>query len=276
MSTSNAAYAPDTLSFARDYSLKECIDHLADGGFVEFQLSLHPGFAWPSEMNATARGSLRRHIADRGLTLAAVNLPGVEINLGSLYPEMRAYTLDVLAQNIEIAGELGARSVIIAPGKHHPLLPASKETMMGHFYAALDVLAPLSERMKTTLCVENTPSSFLSSTEGLISALDNYGNDSIGVCYDVPNGHFVKEDVAPALRKLGDRLKLLHVADTTREAHRHAAVGAGDISFAEIGSALTAIKHKFRPVLEVITPDSDSDLQMTVKNLNAVGWGALH
>ena len=270
---SNFSYfAIDTLSYSVGHSLDGCIRHLADKGCRALQLSLHPGILWPSEMDGAARSSLRRNIHSSGMSVVSVNLPGVELNLGSVYPEMRAYTLALLTDNIKFAGDLGAPAIVIAPGKPHPLIPVPKSTLTNHFYKALDILLPLARKLGTTVCVENTPSSFLPDTEGLIAAIESFGNSEVGVCYDLANGYFVKEDLGKALRRIGPRLKLVHVADTTREVARHAAVGQGSIAFAEIAPVLREIGYGERPVLEVISLEGEKDMEMTAQNLVNMGW----
>ena len=57
---------------------------------------------------------------------------------------MRAYTLNILAETVRLAGELGARGVIISPGKASPLFAAPEEELFGYFFAALDQLCPIA------------------------------------------------------------------------------------------------------------------------------------
>ena len=266
-------FAIDTLSYAAVQPLSACIDHLSAKGCAAVQLSLHPGYLWPSETDGAARAALRRHLAARGIAVVSVNLPGVEINLASVYPEMRAYTIDLLRQNLELAADLGAPLIVIAPGKPHPLLPAAKDVQLAHFHAALDILLPLASRLGTSLSVENTPSSFLPDAASLIAALDAYREEKIGICYDFPNAHFIREDIGAALAGLGPRLSLVHLADTGHDAHRHAAIGRGTIPFSEIAPVLRGTGFAGLPVLEVISGDIAREMEISAQRLVQLGWG---
>ena len=91
------------------------------------------------------------------------------------------------------AGELGARGIVVGPGKPNPLFPMPRERIVSHFYRALDVLAPLARQAGTRLLIENMPFAFLPDAELLMQVVDGYGDDSIRVIYDVANAHFIGE-----------------------------------------------------------------------------------
>ncbi len=90
-----AAFTVDTHSYTQSLTAAACVEHLAalECRAVEFLLA--PGHLWPSELDAGARQALRRLLADAGMTVTALNIPNFDVNLGSDYPEMRAYTLDL-------------------------------------------------------------------------------------------------------------------------------------------------------------------------------------
>ena len=88
-------------------------------------------------------------------------MPNIDINVAGAAPEMRAYSLDLLTDTVRLAGELGARGVVIGPGKANPLFPADADELIGHFFAALDRLCPVAESAGTALWVENMPFAFL-------------------------------------------------------------------------------------------------------------------
>ena len=144
----------------------------------------------------------------------------------------------LLRQIVELAGDLGVPGVVIGPGKSNPLFPAPRERLEGFFFAALDELAPVARKVGTALWVENMPFAFIPDIEGLMQVLDRYGNDDIGIVYDVANGHFIKEDLGAALRRCRKRLKLVHLSDTNQQVYRHDPVGKGDVPFAQVPPVL--------------------------------------
>jgi L-ribulose-5-phosphate 3-epimerase len=273
MSRDASAFAVNTYSYTLTHNVSDCIATLGERGYTEFELMMYPGHLWPADIDRAGRQALRRFIESNGLRVVTLNMPNIDLNVAAAAAEMRAYTLANLRGVVELAGDLGAPGVVIGPGKANPLLPAPLERLTGYFYAALDTLAPLAEKAGTALYVENMPFAFLPGAAALLAALDRYGNDRIGVVYDVANGHFINEDIGAALRKCRRRLKVVHLSDTKQKLYRHDAVGLGTVDFAPIPAVLDEIGYRKRPVLEIIAADGDRGIDDSVERLVALGWG---
>ena len=273
MNSSTRSFACNTYSYTMSHTAEGCLSHLADLGFSEFELMMYPGHLWPPDIDAAQRVALRGLIERRGLRISTLNMPNVDMNIAGASAQMRRYTLDLLRQIVELAGELGAEGVVIGPGKANLLFPAPRERLEGFFFAALDELVPVAKKAATALWVENMPFAFLPDIEGLMQALDRYGNDALGIVYDVANGHFIGEDLAAALRRCQGRLKLVHLSDTGRNAYRHDPVGMGDVPFRLVPPVLAEIGHTRLPVLEIISRDADADIASSAGKLSAMGFG---
>ncbi|MBZ0146612.1 MAG: sugar phosphate isomerase/epimerase [Pseudorhodoplanes sp.] len=274
MNRNAQSFACNTYSYTISHRAEACLSHLADLGFSEFELMMYPGHLWPQDIDAAQRSSLRRLIESRDLRIVTLNMPNIDMNIAGASLQMRRYTLDMLRQIVELAGELGAAGVVIGPGKSNPLFPAPRERLDGFFFSALDELVPLAKKAGTALWVENMPFAFIPDIEGLMQALDRYGNDDIGIVYDVANGHFIKENLGDALRRCRKRLKLVHLSDTGRTVYRHDPVGAGDVPFSEVPPVLAEIGYSRLPMLEIISQDSDADtgILSSTEKLAAMGY----
>jgi sugar phosphate isomerase/epimerase len=204
----------------------------------------------------------------------SLNMPNIDLNIAAAGEEMRRHTLGLLHGILELAGDLGVPGVVIGPGKANPLMAAPRERLLGHFFRALDELAPHAERVGTQLYIENMPFAFLPDAEGLMAALERYGDDRIAVIYDVANGVFIGEDPGAGLRRVRDRLKLVHLSDTPREVYRHSAVGEGVVPFAEVPPVLEEVGYRDLPMLEIIAEDPDPALRASVERLFELGWPA--
>jgi len=263
----------NTYSYMRSHSAQDCVTRLAELGFREFELMTHPGHLWPADLSAEQRSGLRRLFDDNGLTLTTLNMPNVDINIAAAAQGMRAYSLKLLIETIRLAGDLGARGVVIGPGKANPLFPAGADELTKHFFDALDLLGPLAESSGTALWVENMPFAYLPKIDDLLRRLNDYGNEAVRVVYDIPNAYFIGEDFADGLRQCGDRLALVHLSDTGRQHYRHDPVGLGTVPFAEVPAALAAIGYTAQPMLEIISRDPDRDIVDSVKRLRKLGFG---
>lgn len=271
----NAAnFGCNTYSYMLTHCAEDCLARLADFGFREFELMVHPGHLWPAEFSTERRRALRALLAQHELQLPALNLPNIDINIASTTPEMRAYTLDLLAETFRLAGEVGASGVVMSPGKASPLLPAAPDVLRGHFFAALDRLCPVAGSAGTALWIENVPFSFLPAIDGIMETLASYGNNDIRIVYDVANAHFIGEDFAEGLKACRERLVLVHLSDTNREVYRHNPVGAGTVPFASVPPALMAVGYHVRPMLEIISRDPERDILASADRLSALGFTA--
>jgi len=271
--TANASgYAINTYAYTLSHSAEDCVALLAGRGHTCFELMMYPGYLWPADTDAAARRRLRALLADNGLEVITLNMPNVDLNIAGATAEMRAYSLDILQGVIGLAGDLGVPGVVIGPGKANPLFPAPAERLTGYFFEALDVLVPFAEQAGTALWVENMPFAFLPTADQLMQVLERYGDERLGVVYDLANGAFVREDLGDGLRRVRARLKLVHLSDTPLDVYRHAPVGQGVVPFAEVVPVLEEIGYRGPPMLEIISETPDDDLPASVAALDAMGW----
>jgi sugar phosphate isomerase/epimerase len=269
-------FGANSYSYMRSHAASACLARLAELGFREFELMVHPGHLWPADMSTGERAELRRLIERNGWTLTSLNMPNIDINVAAAAPGMRAYSLALLEDTTRLAGDLGARGMVIGPGKANPLFPADASELMGYFFAALDRLCPIAEECRTALWLENMPFAFLPGIGELTDALERYGNDALRVVYDIANAHYIGEDFAAGLQQCHDRLALVHLSDTGRQVFRHDPVGLGTVPFAQLPRALAAVGHGARPMLEIISRDPDRDIVASANKLALLGFAPLH
>jgi L-ribulose-5-phosphate 3-epimerase len=266
-----SVFGANTYSYMRAVGAEACLARLAALGFREFELMVHPGHLWPSELSAGQRRSLRRLIEQSGWTLTTLNMPNIDINVAAAAPEMRAYSLKLLGDIVRLAGELGASGVVIGPGKANPLFAADSSELIGHFFAALDRLVPISEKSGTALWIENMPFAFLPAIGELMDALRRYGNDALRIVYDIANAYFIGEDFVAGLQQCRERLALVHLSDTGRQVYRHDPIGLGEVNFESVPRALHAAGYARWPMLEIISRDPDRDIVASADKLAALG-----
>jgi sugar phosphate isomerase/epimerase len=265
-------FAINTYSHTASYSALDCLRHLAGQGYTDFELMIYPGHLWPATTDAAARRELRNFVDGQGLRIVTLNMPNIDMNIAAAAEEMRRHTLGLLHAILGLAGDLEVPGVVIGPGKANPLMPAPTERLIGHFFRALDELAPHAERVGTQLYVENMPFAFLPDAKGLMAALDRYGDDGIAVIYDIPNAVFIGEDPGEGLRRVRERLKLVHLSDTPLEVYRHSAIGEGAVRFADVPPVLDEVGYTGLPMLEIVADDPDQAIRSSIERLFALGW----
>jgi L-ribulose-5-phosphate 3-epimerase len=272
MTSAFTKFGCNTYSYTRSTRADDCIRHLVDLGFTEFEVMIHPGHLWP---DATAPGtisSLRSILESNRARIVTLNTPNVDLNIASASETVRAYSLDLLETIIRFAGELGSAGVIVGPGKPNPLFPAPISSLLPHFYAALDRLSPVAKECSVQLWAENMPFSYLPRVDALVSALDEYGDPNIGIVFDFANAHFVSDDLTEAMQHAKPRLKLVHLCDTGRLTYRHDPVGIGDVPFAAFPGIVESLHLPWKPMLEIISLTPDKDLAISADRLAAMGY----
>jgi L-ribulose-5-phosphate 3-epimerase len=267
-----ALFGCNTYAYMMSESAESCMARLADVGFQEFEFMVHPVHLWPAELTAGKRAAINRLKEQRGLQITTLNLPNIDMNIASTVGEMRSYSLNLIAETVRLAGEVGARGVIISPGRASPLFPAPEDELMGYFFAALDRLCPIAASSGTALWIENVPTTWIPTIGGLMAALKRYGNDAVRIIYDIANAHFIAEDFVDGLQQCRSRLELVHLSDTGQKIFRHDPVGEGTVPFAEVPRALAAVGYKARTVLEIISRDPDRDIIASASKLAALGF----
>jgi L-ribulose-5-phosphate 3-epimerase len=275
-SSDASLFGANTYSYMRSHSAEACVAQLADQGFDEFEIMVHPGHLWPSDMSAEQRRALRQTIESGKLKLVSLNMPNIDINVAAAAQGMRIYSLKLLIETVRLAGELGARGVVVGPGKANPLFPASPDELTKYFFEALDLLCPVAESAGTSLWVENMPFAFLPGIGELLAALKQYGNDAVRIIYDIPNAYFIGEDFVDGLQQCRPLLELVHLSDTGRQAYRHDPVGLGTVPFAEVPRALEAVGYNAKPMLEIISRDPDADIIASAAKLAVLGFNCPH
>lgn len=271
MSQFGDTFGINTYSYTQDMTAANCLRHLADQGVRAVELMFYPGHLWVTDPSSTLQ-DIRTVIEGNGITLMSVNGPNIDLNIAAATEEMRKLSLDLNISYLRIAGELGAKGLVLGPGKANPLFPLPDDVLEGHFHRALDLLVPVAESSGVEIFVENMPFAFLPNAEGLMASLAHYGNEDLRVCYDVANGYFIGEDPRAGLETVASRLAIVHISDTTQKVYKHDAVGLGDMDFSTLPQDLQDVGYTEPALLEIISRNADEDIGNSIKELRAVGF----
>ncbi len=270
MSEFGDRFGINTYSYTQSMTAADCLRHLSRKGVKAVELMFYPGHVWITDDAATI-AEIRDVIVGEGIELLSMNSPNIDLNLAAATKEMRDLTLEINKSYLRIAGELGARGLVVGPGKANPLFPLPTERMTGYFLEALDALLPLAKDTGVALYLENMSFAFLPAAAELMDVLDRFGGDEIRVCYDVANAHYIGEDPVEGLDIVSSRLAIVHFSDTTQRTYRHDPIGDGDVDFSKLPEALSNVGYKNPVVLEIIAPDADESISRSIATLQTSG-----
>ena len=204
--------------------------------------------------------------------MLALDLPSNDINLASTSVDVVDFNVESYSATIRLAGELGARWVVVLPGRRHLLLPPHDDRLLSIYRAAMGRLVRLAESCGVRLLIENHPQTLLPDARSIADFLTQERYGRVDSLYDIANGFAIGEDLNTALAALKVFLSMVHVSDSPAGQWRHDQIGQGDIDFAAARAALESHGFEGPIVAEIIVPDPVAQLVQARATLRAGGW----
>nr|WP_210261318.1 sugar phosphate isomerase/epimerase family protein [Enterovirga sp. DB1703] len=228
---------------------------MADFGYRTFELMVHPIHLPLDEFDPADRRRLAALLAEVGARDCSLNLPSLDQNLASAFPRVRAASVQMFRDVVDLASDLGIEWLVTVPGRMSPLFPPPQEKRTAWMRESIEALLPHAERRGVRLAIENVPVAAFPDAASLGSFVRSFGTDRVGVCYDAANAHFIGESPAAGIRQLADVLRIFHLSDTGRTVWKHDPVGTGTVPFAELPPALAEAGFAGPCIMEIIGAD---------------------
>lgn len=263
---------PSSYSYLWRSDLPAAIEDMASAGFqqTEIMAGLPHIDLWRN--GADLAGEISAASERTGLRIMGLNPPGLDINIGSPDASMRDWSTRMYVAVGRLAAEVGARYLVVHPGRRHVLVPAPAAAARDWVIAAVGLIA--SELASTGLRVlfENTPTGLLDTAEECVDVVRHLGADNVGLVYDVANG-FMVEDPASGLRTTAEYVEVVHLSDTTADRWQHAPVGSGEVDFGAVARTAADVGFDGEVVLETVhTGDIAEGLRRDRSRLSRAGW----
>ncbi|MBX3549909.1 MAG: sugar phosphate isomerase/epimerase [Xanthobacteraceae bacterium] len=241
-----------------------CIRHLMSRGYARFEVMLTEPHCWPLSLPREIRQQIAQRVKSKELEITSINLGGFDNNLASQAAEVRQLAVKIIASVLELAGDWGAKGIVVSPGLGRPLLPPPAGRLEQAFRSSIEQLLPVAEKTGVDLLLENIPYSFAPKADGLASVIESIGSKRIGVCYDVPNALFAREAPEDGFCRLADHIRLVHFSDTGLDVWKHDRIGQGVVDFASALKVMREIGYGGPLVLEIIDSDGDNAIDESV------------
>jgi len=261
----------NTYPFLWTSSMDEAFPRIKNLGFTQVEILASPPFFPLSERERIKPDDFMRIVEKAGVNIHSLNLPGQDINLASPYEEMRVFTENQYRKLIDFARKTGVPYIVMPPGRLHPLLPPDFEWIWRVTKPHIERLVEYAEKNGVTMLVENVPTLFLQTAEQIDWATGEIKSRHFAVAYDVANA-FMVEDPAEGIRKLGAKIRLIHLSDTTRSKWEHNVIGSGAVDFGTVNKALLEIGFDGICMLEIIAPQAENGILSSIDKLRREGW----
>lgn len=196
--------------------------------------------------------SLRKAADESGICFSQVHAP----MCGPYEIDNDNYKMEITRRCFELCEILGAPYLVVHPACFlDNLYGQNLEHTFEYNLKFYRSLIPFAEKHNVVIGLENMFAvdphkekltlckTFFSTMEDIIAFMDAIGTDRFGVCLDTGHYHITCGQPAEAVRKLGSRLKLLHVHDNRGWEDDHMAPFFGHVDWADFMAALKEVGY---------------------------------
>ena len=228
------------------YSVETGLDFIIDIGFkvidINFSASIHKeptrvdnalhGPDWRARMER-----LKASLDQRDVVVPYSHLPFFPFE--DIDPAT-SFEHEMTLRAIEASGILGVKWAVVHPSALEDNGKAYERTKN-----YLQLLLETADKYGVGLAIENLakPGHFCSDLDALCQLVDEFPGN-VGICWDTGHCNLLQEEQAFGLRKIGDRLKVLHVHDNFGSKDEHSVPYAGTIDWDKVMTALKEIGFK--------------------------------
>jgi myo-inositol catabolism protein IolH len=247
--------ALDPTPFHHSHSLLEFPQLAADLGYQYLQLTPHadfiPFFAHPKADDGLV-AKLNKACADAGVEIASV-LP--VLRWSSPDEATRAAAVRKWKRAIQLTVDLGVRTM----NTEFSGRPERPEESEDAFYKSMEELLPIIEREGLDVLIDPHPDDFVEEGLAALRVIRGLNSDNIGMVYVAAHTFHMSDSPLEIMRAAGDKLRLVHVADTMDHhrshglryitnppgnavrVHQHLKIGDGDVNWDEFFSGLNQL-----------------------------------
>lgn len=234
-------------------SLEEAIDSIAGIGYRGVEVMADAPHALPARMDERRTRDVRKRIEDAGQQVSNINAftlfacgdtyhpTWVEHDLGK-----RQTRVEHTIKAIELAAQLGARTVSLQPGG--PLIGTglSRDEAGKRYADGLAAVLPTAKACNIILGIEPEPGLFIQDSAEYLEFKLRHFKDEPHILMNCDIGHLfcVGEDPADVIRKHRAHICHVHMEDIGKNrVHQHLTPGKGAIDFRSIFRALNEINY---------------------------------
>ena len=231
-------------------SLQQCLDFCKDAGYESIELKFGPG-GDPDMSGATEEiREVKRACEAAGIEISSIIAWGQD--RGSiLSPDEteRQKMCDTIARGLEIAEILDVDAILLHPGQ---LTEAARyDHAYGWALESLKKVAPVAEKHKVAIAVENVWNKFLLSPMEMRDFVDAVGSKYVGTYLDV--GNMILYGYAQHwIEVLEGRIKKVHFKDFSRsKGFKFVKLQDGDVNWPAVMEAFRNIDYDDCVISEV-------------------------
>ena len=235
--------------------LRGFLDFAASRGLQYVEIRGEKPYAFPQDMERGEFEGIQEKLASLSLR-PIIHSAVYDINVASLNPLIRKASIRQTLESIRFAAKIGARIVIIHPGrlpKDYPSVYLKNSRI--NLLTSLDVMARMAGRMGVMLAIENSPRGrahrLVTTPQEHLHILQHVGSPHLGALLDIGHAHTWGVDLREYIRSLADFILLFHLHDNRGQADEHLPLGRGTIDLRGIGEEIQRMKKRHPIILSM-------------------------
>jgi sugar phosphate isomerase/epimerase len=231
----------------------QAVDAIAAVGYRGVEVMADVPHALPERFDAAARLALKKRLADHGQVVSNVNAFTLFACGDTYHPtwiehslERRQTRIDHTKRAIELAADLGAKTVSLQPGG--PLIGTglSQEEAGKRFADGIAACVETATKCHVTLAVEPEPGLFIQTASEYLAFKRKYFDCEPAVKMNCDCGHLfcVGDDPAQVIRAIPEQVAHVHLEDIgANHVHQHLTPGRGVMDVRAIFAALEEMRY---------------------------------
>jgi sugar phosphate isomerase/epimerase len=250
------------------FTLSEALIGIKEAGFPAVEILADVPHAYPPSLDDQAIAAIRSELKRLHLKVSNVNAncsfgywkdappeAFFEPSLISPNHRHREDRAAMIFQTLEFAREIGAPNISITSGRCLGGMPPTKASRQ--FAESMLPILDRADELGINVGIECEPGLFLEYAQELADWIAKLKHPRLGANLDIGHSQVLGEDLAGAIKLLGDRIWNLHVEDIPGRKHYHMIPGQGTLDWKAVIGALREINYQRYLTVELYTHTQD-------------------
>ena len=267
-------------SFPPNLSLKECFVLAKKAGFEAIEVALPSGKEITLDSGKEDLTQVKKEANEAGLELSSL-ASGLfwDYSLTSNSSETREKAKQIVRKMLEFASYLSVDTILVVPGAVDVFFQpggevVSYDVVYERALSALKELAPVAEKYRVNIGVENVWNKFLLSPLEMRDFIDKVGSPFVGAYFDVGNV-ILTGYPEQWIRILGKRIKKVHLKDfrsSIGNANGFVDLLEGDVNWKEVIAALKEVGYDGYLTAEMMPVYKENDQALIYQTSQALDF----
>lgn len=223
-----------TSLFMWNYSLGYALEIASQLGYDGVALRAGEPHAWPFSMSLSDKLYLKRTLEEKGLKPMLICPSWGDINLASPEPQARAFSLNVVRENILLAQNLGFEVVSLIAGRRYYFTTPPFEKSWKWASESLGELAYVAEKLGVMLALEPLPgTNLIEDPKQVVEMLKEVNSKNLMAQFDTVKANVIKSKISltDQIDILKNYLASVCLGDNDGTKLDHLPLGQGTVDF---------------------------------------------